>query len=237
MNVHSGLKNPAVEAAEQLQRMLIARGNVEVLLMLSGGASMKILEHVEEGLGQNVLVTMLDDRFNEDPKVNNFAQLMEHPFTQKCVKSGCYIFGTQVNAKETFAEYGQRYERMIANWLEQNPEGVVIAVMGVGEDGHTAGILPHPEKPQVFNMLFEEPDDISVTYDANGKHEFPLRLTVVNDFLRRKVDYAIMYAEGEGDREALEAIIAEAGELHVTPGRIVREMQDVQIFTDITLKH
>lgn len=238
MNIHSGLKNPAEQAAEQLQRILMARENGKVLLLLSGGSSLNILDYVsEEGLSGKVLVSMLDDRYDEKPENNNFSQLMKKPFTQTCVNAGCYIFGTQVNAKETFGEYGQRYERMIANWLEYNPEGVVIAVMGLGVDGHTSGILPHSESPQVFRTLFEEPNDISVTYDAHDKDEFSLRLTVVNDFLRNKVDYAIMYVQGESKREALESVLSHKGDLHIKPARIIHEMKDVAIFTDLNINH
>ena len=141
MNIHSGLQNPAEAAGEQIKRILLARKGTKMLLLLSGGSSFDVLDHVEEGLGGDLTVSMIDDRYSEDKEINNFSQLMEHDFTKRCTEAGCYIFGTQVNVRETMAEHEQRYEKMLKEWTENNPEGKVIALMGIGVDGHTA--FPH----------------------------------------------------------------------------------------------
>ena len=238
MNIHSGLSEPAEAAGEQIERILFARKNSPILLLLSGGSAFKVLDYVStDALGGNVTVSMIDDRYSENQEVNNFSQLLKHDFTKKCTDAGCYIFGTQVNVRETMAEHEQRYERMLKDWTEKNPEGKVIALMGIGTDGHTAGIMPFPENKPVFDNLFEHEEDYAVAYDAKEKTEHPLRMTVTNNFLRKHVDYAVVYATGDEKREALENVISETGEIHVTPARVIREMEDVELFTDLTLTH
>lgn len=237
MNIHSGLQDPAAGAGEQIERMLLARQNVKILLLLSGGSSFDVLEHVHDGLGGNVTVSMIDDRYSEDKEVNNFSQLLHNDFTKRCTESGCYIFGTHVNVRETMAEHEQRYERMLKDWIETNPEGKVIALMGIGADGHTAGILPFPESKKVFDNLFEQEGDFATAYDAKEKSEHSLRMTVTNDFLRKQVDYAVIYAVGEDKRKALEDTLTESGEVHITPARVIRQMKDVELFTDLTISY
>jgi len=49
-----------------------------------------------------------------------------------------------------------RYESSLFEWAKKHPEGKIIATMGIGFDGHTAGIMPYPENPETFARLFED---------------------------------------------------------------------------------
>jgi 6-phosphogluconolactonase/glucosamine-6-phosphate isomerase/deaminase len=44
-----------------------------------------------------------------------------------------------------------------------------------------------------------------------------------------------MYVTGEKKREALTHVLADTGSLFYTPGRIVKEMKSVTLFTDIII--
>jgi len=46
----------------------------------------------------------------------------------------------------------------------------------------------------------------------------------------------VVFMVGEEKRNALERVLAEEGMLAETPARIVREMRDATIFTDIKLE-
>ena len=109
----------------------------------------------------------------------------------------------------------------------------MVITQGIGEDGHTAGIMPYPENSALFKSLFDDPEKWVVGYDAEGRNEHPLRVTVTLSFLREVVDHSIVYAVGDGKKEALRQVLAETGTLWQTPARIIHEMRNVMLFTDL----
>lgn len=236
LSVRTALPEPARVAGERVDDLLRKHTNVPVLLLLSGGSAFDVLPYIShEVLGANVSITMLDDRFSTYAEANNFVQMTEHSFMDVCMETGCYLFGTQVNVQEPLSEYSQRYVAFLERWLRENENGRVVAIMGVGTDGHTAGIMPFPEQEAVFYHLFEQPDDIATAYDTGNKSKYPIRVTVTNNFLRTYVDHAVMYAVGATKQDALERVVAPDGAVHETPARIIHDMPDVMLFTDLKL--
>lgn len=213
------------EVARHLNEVFHVHANVPILFLSSGGSALELLEGVH--LAENVTVSVLDERYSKNPTVNNFAQLFGniHPTT---------FIDTRVKDNETLRQLAERFEKELRLWKEKNPSGKVIITQGVGSDGHTAGIMPYPENPELFRQLFDAPDHWVVGYDATkGKNEYPLRVTVTMPFLREVVDHSLVYVTGESKKEALARILSSQGNLWETPGRIIREMKNVKIFTDI----
>ncbi len=227
------------KAGKALNGLLKRCQEKPILLMLSGGSAMGLLDFVDtESLGENVTITMLDERFSKDPKINNFAQLAETEFYKKAKeRKGIDFFDTRVREGETLEELTERFGTHIHEWFNsyKTKEGKIIIAQGVGEDGHTAGIIPYPENPELFKRLFEDTKQWVVGYDANGKNQHPLRVTVTIPFLKEKVDHSIVFAVGENKRKTLEQVMAEKGTLRETPARIIREMKNVQLFTDLRI--
>ena len=217
MNVYRYKTNDEAKsgAIEALNRSF-AEIREPILFLSSGGSALELLEglHLEE----KVTVSVLDERYSQDPTVNNFAQLFGniHPTT---------FVDTRVKDNETLKQLAERFEKELRLWKEKNPSGKVVITQGVGSDGHTAGILPYPENPELFKKLFDTPSHWVTGYDS--------RVTVTLSFLRRIVDYALVYLVGEHKREALREILASEGTLWLTPGRIIQEMKNVKLFTDI----
>ncbi len=44
----------------------------------------------------------------------------------------------------------QRMEKNLRAWKNQNPQGKIIATLGIGADGHTAGIFPFADNSSTF---------------------------------------------------------------------------------------
>ncbi len=203
------------------------------LLLLAGGSAFSFLDFIEtEVFSPNITIAMGDERYDRDEKVNNFTQLSKTQFYKTASASGAHFFDSHVQKNESFEEFGDRFEKNIQRWLIENPEGTIVATFGVGEDGHTAGILPFPENPEHFKNLFEK-NPTSVIFDAGTKNQFPFRATVTLPFIRTKIQSAIVYCIGEKKREALTKISAPEGKIWETPARVLREIKDVSLFTDI----
>lgn len=206
-------KEEAIESAgKKLNELFLSHRHVPVLFLSSGGSALELLDEIEISyLPKDLTIGVLDERIGSDLKVSNIAQLRATPF-------------------------GARLEEIIVpdklTFKKDHPEGKIFITQGVGADGHTAGILPFPEDPKKFQELFEDKEVLSIKYDAGGKTEYPERVTVTMPFLRQ-VDHSVVFLLGEEKRNALERMLAKDGPLHETPARIVHEMRQVSIFTDI----
>ena len=99
----------------------------------------------------------------------------------------------------------------------------------MGADGHTAGIFPYPDSEEKFKELFEGENWV-VGYDAAGKHQYNLRATVTNTFLRNKVEAAVAFVTGEEKKEKFEQMQVE-GNIAEIPAIIWNQMKIVKVFS------
>lgn len=225
-----------LRASEALQAVLREKkhSGIPVLLLLSGGSAFSLLENIShEVLGPHMTVGVLDERYSTDESVNNFAQFAHTALYASALAVGAVFIDTRVTNNETQEQLRKRFETDIRNWLERNSVGVVVATMGVGIDGHTAGIMPFSKNQEAFQQLFEDNTKWVAAYDAGDKNLYPRRITVTLPFLSGHVDYAFVYAVGEEKKDALGRIFAKEGSLTETPARIMRDMKNVQFFTDV----
>src|SRR6185369_10087310 len=103
-------ESAAAEAGEHLNFFLTENLKRPVLLMLSGGSSLAILEYVgKTALGENLTISMLDERFSEDPAINNFAQLQKTEFYKDAFDSEVSFFGTLHRPGESMEDLRQRW--------------------------------------------------------------------------------------------------------------------------------
>ena len=230
----------AQKAAVALNEHLFAHKN-GFCLLLSGGSALNILDSgLDVNLfNKNVTVGVLDERYSTDPKINNFDQLTQTSFYKKIVGMGAKFIDTRVresgptqkerNAtrKETPEKLAERFDNAL-----KNIKVPIIATVGVGADGHTSGMMPFPEDPKRFDELFKNTDRLVVSYDAAGKNQFSQRITTTLP-LMSKISYAVGIVVGNEKQQALQKIADKNGTLAETPARILREMKDVDIFTNI----
>ncbi len=219
-------------AGEKLAELIGSAGK-PTLLLVAGGSSFALLDFVEEKvLTKNLTVGMSDERFDQNLLINNFTQLKKTNFYKRALERDVTFFDSSVQVAELFEQYGMRFEKNISDWFEKNKNGKVIATFGIGGDGHTCGIMPFPENPELFKNLFES-EKLSADYNATGKNEFPLRVTITNTFLREHVFAGVVYTTGEGKRKVFENVKNEKGSLAETPARILLEIPNITFFTDL----
>ena len=225
----------AVSKLAEILQSLKTEGR-PVLLLLSGGSALKIPEYIGgEFLPLNLTISVLDDRFSADSRVNNFAQLMNTKLYKEALTRGVKFIDTRPQESENVETLAERIDKSIKDWRTQNPNGAIIITQGVGPDGHTTGVMPFPEDEKVFRQMFLEGDKWVVGYNAEGKNEYPLRITATLKFLKEEVSESVVLMTGQEKKEAFERVFAESGELYITPARIIRDMKRVTVFTDIKI--
>lgn len=223
----------AYETAQKISAILEREQDKDTLLLLAGGSAFAVYDSIlPQYLSDYVTIAMTDDRFSRDLNINNSHLLQATDFYNECINNDVYYISSEVWNEEKPEELATRFEYGLRKWREEFPEGVVIAVFGVGEDGHTCGIIPE-KNATLFGERFENPEKWVIGYTAphNQYHE---RITITLPFIRKNVDYAVAFISGEKKRVALNKLLAEQGNLTETPARILRELKNVEIFTDIS---
>lgn len=217
----------------------------EVLMLCAGGSAFQLLGEIDPaGFGRYLTITVLDERASNDPNINNFAQLVTTTFHHEAAAAGARFIDTRMREGETRDLLASRFEYALRNWKELHSDGTIFALMGVGVDGHVAGIMRYPDDSAKFAALFEDADSQHqksqkshwvVAYEAPpGRNDFPERVTVTLPFLRTMVDRAIVFMSGpEKKKDAFIRLNASRGSIADTPARILYEMKDVVLYTDV----
>ena len=227
-------KSPSEDAGKALCEALLEHKDRPVLLMLSGGSAFTILSFVSpEALGPHVTVTMLDERYSTDSKVNNFAQLEQTGFYKTCVEKDTHIISTKVLEGESIEGLRDRFDGTLHEWKEQNKDGVTIVTMGIGSDGHTAGIFPGE-----YGVDFNGSNWVvgySVPKEVN---EYTDRVTVTNTFLIECIQKAIVLVTGKEKAKIINALNMRAQHIdggHGKPASVLLNMKEVALYTDLKL--
>jgi 6-phosphogluconolactonase/glucosamine-6-phosphate isomerase/deaminase len=224
-------QNPAVTASDQLNEVLSSYAARPILLMLSGGSALSILEHVDVLLlGPHVTITTLDERFSTDPTINNFSQITATEFYKKAMEQGTQSIPTIIKDGDTLREVGKRFDSALHHWKESHRDGVVVATMGVGSDGHTAGVFPH--QPSLDPLT----TDWVVSYEVPPEvNPHVLRITTTPAFLKTQVTQAICLITGEEKRNVFNQLMSTQCSSNDMPACIMKEMSLVKIVTDINV--
>lgn len=216
-------------AAEFLNKTIALYGDAPVLLLVSGGSSLKVLDFVNIVQCNHLTIGLVDERISKHAKDRNMSALEKTDFFRYTTLSKAnYI---RINQHVAPEESALQYETMLKTWVKSHDDGKIVVILGIGPDGHTAGEMPGRA------ALFTNPDRWVVGYNAKSRDpKHPLRVTVTNTFLRM-VDTAAVFACGANKKEALERTLAPQGSISDTPARIIREMGRVALFTDQPLSH
>ncbi len=221
---------PRSEACRALVELLSKNASKSILLMLSGGSAFSLLKSFpEEIFSPKITLSVLDERFSTDSKVNNFAQLQETEFYKQAEKAGVNILPTLVKECDEISGVKNRFETALKNWRNNNPNGVIIATMGVGPDGHTAGIMPGE-----YGIDFNGSDWVIAYKVPKEVNLFTKRITITNSFLLNEVNEVVVYAVGKEKRQYIEMLKNNLCDTKQFPVCVLKSMSSVKIFTDLS---
>ncbi len=231
------IKEPNIEAVaaaagEALNKLLASNKDRPVLLLLSSGSALPILEYAgKTSLSEHLTVGMLDDRFSQDAKVNNFSQFQKTDFYKDALEMECAFIGTLPRPEDTIETVRERWEGRLKKWREDNTDGIIIATLGMGADGHTAGIFPYTDDEKKFADLFES-EAWTVAYEATGKNQYPQRITTTVTFFKL-IDEGIGFVCGPEKKEKLDAVLVNKTSFAKLPAAAWHEIKNVTVYSDI----
>jgi 6-phosphogluconolactonase/glucosamine-6-phosphate isomerase/deaminase len=216
---------------KEISKEIALLKDAPLLLFVSGGSSLTVLPYIENEDYDGVTVAPLDERFEESNKHNNFSQLKALPWSKQFLKKGGKFISTKVPKGDAQQKLAERFEKQINHWTKNNPNGRMIALFGMGSDGHTAGIFPYPENRDLFEHMFDA-EKLVVSYDAAGKNSFTKRITTTNALFKR-LDAGFAYICGSDKKAAVNDLRENKKRANELPAMFLSGIKKIKIVTDI----
>lgn len=231
IHVHSSAEEALESAAQHLQFLLDT--DTPVLFLSSGSSAFELLELIDqEVIDAHMTMGILNEQYTAIEADRNYVQLKEMPIVDAWQHRGVRMLNMGVKEGESIDAYALRVDTVLTQWIENNPDAEVIATMGIGTDGSTAGIFPY-----VDTTHEEALDELLhgkrwfVGYESESA-DTAQRATVTFTFLEQVVDEAIVYAAGTTKAEALERVVDSEEDTHELPASVLYAMNSVELFTD-----
>jgi 6-phosphogluconolactonase/glucosamine-6-phosphate isomerase/deaminase len=226
----------AEDAGARINKLLRQYAESEVLLLLSGGSACAVLEYIDAALcGERVTISVLDERYTYESVHQNTHHLLQTTFWHAAEKTGVHLIDPRPQQGETLEACGKRFDVALKHWHVTHHNGVVIATMGIGVDGHTAGVLPMPHNSDLFSALFEKRGCCAVGYvHSTTDNPHRERVTTTLAYLRTHVQHAIVYVVGEQKKAALRAAVQGAVDVATTPASVLQQIQGMEVVTTLS---
>lgn len=221
------------EAAQAFADALIQeiKNKPKVALFLSGGSALVIYDLLVPTLAArprgSVVVGLVDERYSSDPLYpdSNYFQILTKTSLFTILKTNQQGI-VPVLEGAGLKESARLYERRLAEIFKNN--FFKIAILGIGADGHTAGILPGGDLEK-FNKTFLG-KGLVVGYENEG--EFKQRLTLTLAALQ-EMDRVYGFVLGKEKRAVLERLSSfSRHKLNEFPAQLLKTLRSVAIFTD-----
>ena len=211
-DIDSGLKFLSQRLIKEL------RQDRNVLWLISGGSNVSsavsVMKSIPSNLQMQLTIMLVDERFgavaHDD---SNFQQLINAGFD-----AGDSILLNILEPSLSLQETDERFRSIAGQAFEETD--VVIALLGIGPDGHLAGILPNsPASGELRKYV--------VCYDSDPYQRITLTFPAL-----RKVKAAYIYAYGQSKLQALEKLKSENISPEIQPAQILKELDEAYVYND-----
>lgn len=210
----SSITRQAADYLAQSIRHYLAQDQ-SVLWLLSGGSAIAVaiavLNQLPNSHYEKLNVGLVDERYGEPGHIDsNETQLMQAGFDTGKVQFHPVLQHKPIDIT------AREYSDIIRNLLSASD--VCIALLGIGNDGHTAGLLPNSSALTSTKLYahYLGPDFNRITATPQL---FP------------HIDEAVVYACGNAKWPALQQM-DQNGPTHTVPSRLIKQAHKVIRYTD-----
>lgn len=209
--------NSVGEAAEFISHQIKSRltQGQTVLWLASGGSAVAVAVEAARRLAdadlKHLTFSLVDERYGSPGHPDsNWTQLINNGFTLDNARLQPVL--SDADTRQTLKQYTD----FISSQLNQ--ADYKIGLLGIGVDGHTAGILPNSPAVEADELVsyYETPDHKRLTMSPAGL---------------AKLDEAVIYAQGKPKWKALDQLEQDLPPAY-QPAQILKKIPRVTIFND-----
>ncbi|KKS97689.1 MAG: 6-phosphogluconolactonase, 6-phosphogluconolactonase [Candidatus Gottesmanbacteria bacterium GW2011_GWA2_43_14] len=201
------------------------------LTFLSGGSAVSLYSLLSEKLKKAPLhprrhvFAQADERFQPENKNDINAYQIEKSGLPQSLREKNIAFHA-IPQRETLMEAQDNY-RLTINRLF-NISDIKIAVLGIGEDGHTAGLLPG---------YMDKWDTQSLVAGYENSGGFPQRISLTPQAISR-CGLALVVLSGKSKQPVLQRLLdKKENDLNKFPAEAINSISEVKILTDFPILH
>ena len=225
--------NLVEKAAKYLDELVIISSKSNgVLLLVSGGSCLNVVNEMQTCWNEKVTIGVIDERYTTDFNISNFGQMKNMPFWNLVTRNKCRVINTEIRNGETLGAAAARMEKQWKNWKKHNRVGKIIVLLGMGVDGHTAGIMPMPEDKAKFKTLFGENSGWVCGYDCGDKNTYRYRMTATLSFLEKEPKEIVVFVTGKEKKEKWDEMENDSKNVWDLPIKVIKSIKNVTYFTD-----
>ena len=224
--------NPAKEVGEAISDSINIHDG-DVVCLLSGGSALNVVEYItviadnKRSLSECRTIFMMgDERVSREPKINNSLQLLSK-FSDTIVAKNLLVTIPEEN--ETAENFATRIRKSFAENISKLNNIKIIMILGVGADGHTAGIFPLPKES--FRTTYKE--DAEYVSVSNKSLKIDSRASFTPDFILNTVDQIFGYIIGESKKNILNELNSSKKEIYERPAEVLKLHSNATVYTDI----
>jgi len=203
------------DAAQTIAATLADFAQEKTMVLLSGGSSAQVgvesLRRLAAEARANCTVLLADERYVPYDTADSNAKLLKDLGVMNCANQ--FIETVQPSALDRRAT-AELFEQNLQSAMDSNNH--IVAVLGVGPDNHTAGILPNTEAATSQAALV-------VDYQT----ELFERISIAPAFFEN-IDYAYVYAAGH-DKLLAVAAIEEQHDAISHPSQLIKNAKQYNI--------
>ncbi|HHU36206.1 MAG TPA: hypothetical protein GXZ47_03155 [Treponema sp.] len=207
-----------------------------VLLLVSGGSAaplgVSVCQDIETACENasfpQVTVSLIDERFgpmgHDD---SNWTLLKKHGFAPHRL-TGVPVLTELCETESTFEKTTDAFNAFLSHSvsLKTTDNLYIVALFGIGTDGHTAGILPH-SPPSLIPLS-------SPKFAAGFPSDVFKRITIAPPFFPH-IDFAVVWASGSEKKIPLENLYRDIpGEKH--PAQFLKLAKETLVVTNQDIK-
>ena len=244
--IHTQSNDFFVQAANVVQNALetLLKSNGRFVLFLSGGSAVGVYKELIPWVVGTPLdlskstALLVDERYSIDPKhFGSNARVIEESGFFDALRSRNVGIETILQGFSLEKEV-QAYDSFLQKLLTANSQlPAIVAVFGIGTDGHTAGIFPvsshaRPGLAWLNEFQTRYESGALVVGHSHGPEPFADRITLTPKALSL-IDHVFLVAQGERKKEALERFLnASFEDRFQTPAVVLKEAKNLTIITD-----
>ncbi len=214
------------KSAENIGDLLLEkfREGKKVSLFLSGGSAVEMYQelftYIPAQLGTiqtpQIKVALVDERYGIYGHADSNEQLLREKGIIDLVTSlGAQFIGIlspqNLSVTQTTSSANQHYAQLLT------AKSYRVALLGLGEDGHTAGWLPTQTNEKFQNLYESTHPLVYYEVDPTDSSNPYLKRVTISTTLIPQFDQIIVYTKGASKKAAIEHLMKQDTPIHQTP--------------------
>ncbi len=192
--------------------------NKRTVWFLSGGSNIAIevaiISKIPTQLTTKLTIALVDERFGTfNHPDSNYRQLFSAGFNKK-LATIIPVLSAQKNT--SFTETTQDYNQTIETLLEDDSIHK-IAQLGIGTDGHIAGILPN--SPIIIS-----------NYYVDSYRSKPYDRITLTFMALRKIDRVFLVSTDPAKKDIIQKLVDDNENYNMLPAKILNDLKDVYLY-------